>query len=401
MDSSRVSDVASPDVRVELAKRLRARRLEIEDVIFAVVSSIADRPGHSDSEYITGLRATVTAIVDYSLNGIEQGPERSAPIPSVAVEQVQRAARSGVGLETVLLRYTVGHRHLARFVMGEAEKSPRRCLRDILDHLGIMLEMLMRSLSTEYHHEVKRTGQTIEQRRADRVRRLLAGELEEATEFGYAFDDMWHLGLIVLGAKVHDAIRCLEKTSTQRLLLVVRDKKAAWAWIATRERSILSDLDVVWSAVASTGVSLAIGEPSKDLNGWRLTHQQAQAALLLILQGSRAVVRYTDDMILTAALQNPTLAKSLEEIYLSPLASQRDGGVAWRKTLRAYLDARGNIVTAAAKLGVDRSTVRRRLENIERQLDRMLHTCQAEIDVALRLHDLRVSQGAVMRRAAK
>src|SRR5271169_568834 len=91
-------------IRAGLAKRLRERQSEIEQVIFAQARSVPDPVG-GDAEYLEGLRATVMAVVDYGLTGIEQGEEWTAPIPSVAVAQAHRAARNGVGLETVLLRY--------------------------------------------------------------------------------------------------------------------------------------------------------------------------------------------------------------------------------------------------------------------------------------------------------
>ena len=59
-----------------------------------------------------------------------------------------------------------------------------------------------------------------------------------------------------------------------------------------------------------------------------------------------------------------------------------------RKTLRAYFAAGRNAATAAAALGVDRHTVERRLNSIETRLGRQLHTCHAELEVALRLEEL-------------
>ena len=84
-----------------------------------------------------------------------------------------------------------------------------------------------------------------------------------------------------------------------------------------------------------------------------------------------------------------------EEIYLAPLGGEKDGAVA-RKTLRAYFAAGRNAATAAAALGVDRHTVERRLHSIETRLGRLLHTCHAELEVALRLEEL--GDGAEHRR---
>ena len=63
-------------------------------------------------------------------------------------------------------------------------------------------------------------------------------------------------------------------------------------------------------------------------------------------------------------------------------------GVGLRETLRAYFDAGFNAATAAAALEVDRHTVQRRLRKVEEALGRLLHTCHAELEVALVLEEL-------------
>src|SRR5262249_14368679 len=82
------------------------------------------------------------------------------------------------------------------------------------------------------------------------------------------------------------------------------------------------------------------------------------------------------------------LAKSLHETYLAPLDEHGDSGLVLRETLRAYFAAGFNAATAAAALEVDRHTVQRRLRKVEEALGRLLHSCHAEIEVALRLEEL-------------
>ena len=84
----------------------------------------------------------------------------------MAVEQVHRAARSGVGLQTVLRCHAAGHRHLGRFVMAEGYCFLPQALHDILDFQALLLEMLMERVSAEYQCEVQRTSRTPEQRRS-------------------------------------------------------------------------------------------------------------------------------------------------------------------------------------------------------------------------------------------
>jgi DNA-binding PucR family transcriptional regulator len=89
------------------------------------------------------------------------------------------------------------------------------------------------------------------------------------------------------------------------------------------------------------------------------------------------------------ALQDEALADSLIETHLSPLDDMRIGGHAARNTLRALFQTGHNVSSAASALKVDRSTVHRQRNEIERRLGCQLHKQQVEIEVALRIEDLR------------
>jgi DNA-binding PucR family transcriptional regulator len=80
--------------------------------------------------------------------------------------------------------------------------------------------------------------------------------------------------------------------------------------------------------------------------------------------------------------------RSLRQLYLEPLAGERDGGEVLRETLRAYFEAERNVSSAAAALGVKRHTVTNRLRAAEEKLGRSLNVCAGELDVALHLEDL-------------
>ncbi len=381
------------EVRAGVVKRLRDRRSEIEEVLFARARAVSDHPGW-DAEYLAGLRATVTAVVDYVLTAIERGEDWSGPIPSVAVAQAQLAARNGVGLETVWLRYAAGQRHLEGFVMAEVDHFPSQALRHVVEMQWSLLERLMTTISAEYHREVARVASSAEQRRGRRLRKLLAGEPIDLGEFEYEFNDAWHLGVIAIGARAREAVRDLAAGCERHLLPLSRDENTVWAWLGGESRLAVADVDFRLPAMRGKGALLAVGEPGTGLDGWRLTHHQAQAALLVALHDGEGITRYAEAMLLAAALQNETLARSLEEMYLLPLASQRDGGAAWRDTLGAYFDAQGNTATAASAMGVGRHTVERRLRSIEETLGRLISTCQPEMEVALRLYELRAARNA-------
>jgi len=382
-------------VRAGLAERLQARRSELEEAIVARFRDVGfDPAAGEDLEYIAGARAAVAEAVDYGLLAIEQGEEWFSsgppPIPPAAVAQARRAAAHGVSLERVLLRYNAGHTLLEDFVMQEAEhgdfSSNRIALRHVLRALGGLLDHFTSSIASEYQDEAQRMAHSPELRRNERVQRLLAGAPVDAADIDYEFDAE-HLGMIAMGARAGEAVRGLAAGLGCELLAVSRSNETVWAWLGAQRRIAFADIQSLLAGKKAAEVSLAIGGPARGIDGWRLTHRQAQAAMLVALRRPQPVTRYADVALLATALRDDTLAKSLEEIYLLPLGSGKDGAVS-RKTLRAYFAAGRNAATAAAALSVDRHTVERRLHAIETRLGRLLHTCHAELEVALRLEEL-------------
>ncbi len=372
--------------------RLRARCVEIEAAIFLRVrDGVPDPVGLKDAEYVRGLRAAVTALLDYGLSGIEQGEEFSEPIPSVALAQAQRAARIGVSLGTELLRCTAGYALLEGFVIEEAERgdllTQGNVLRHVLSVYGAVLERLTSSIAEGYARELERTGRSLERRHAEHVQRLLAGERVDVPALGYQLD-AWHLGVIATGPETQDALITLAAVVDRQLLAVLQDEETVWAWLGGQRRLSLQELEDLLSTSVGTGMALAIGEPGKGLDGWRLTHQQAQAALLVARHRRGRPTRYAEHMLAAAALRDETLARSLNEMFLSPLASQRDGGTAMRATLRAYVAAERNASSAGHALKVSRRTVETRLRAAEQLLGRSLRTCLAELEVALLIEEL-------------
>jgi DNA-binding PucR family transcriptional regulator len=378
-------------VRAGLAERLRARRTELEEAIFARFRDVGFDPAvGEDAEYVTGARAAVMEAVDYGLMAIERGQESFTSIPPAAVAQARRAARNSVSLDRVLLRYNAGHTLLEDFVMQEAEHSEfagqRIALRPVLRTQGALLDHFTASIANEYQHEVERAAHSPELRHTEHVQRLLAGAPAHASELGYEFDAE-HLGLIAMGARAGETVRSLAAELGRELLSVSRSEETVWAWFGGKRTLAIADIERLLSVREPAGVSLAIGGPGSGIDGWRLTHRQAQAAMLIALRRPQRLTLYSDVALLAAVLRDPELARSLVEIHLSPLDSQKNGAVS-RATLRAYFAAGCNAATAAAALGCDRHTVERRLHTIETRLGRLLHTCHAELEVALRLEEL-------------
>jgi len=379
------------EVCASVAGGLRSRRAEIEESVFAYVrDTVPDQIGDEDVEYVVGLRAAVAAAVDYGLTGIEHGEESSGPIPSATIVQARRAAGGGVGLDTVLLRYVAGYTLLEDFVMDEAERvcsSDAMTLRHLRRTQAALLGRLTVSIADEYRQEHERIRRSSSQRLAERVQRLLAGELRDIAGLDYDLD-LWHLGVVATGKDAEKAIRSVAPELARHLLLVRRSENTVWAWFGDRRRRTLVDAVRTLATKRHIDVVVAIGEPANGVEGFRLTHRQAQAALLVALRRPQWLTRYADMALLAFALRDEPLARSLIDVYLSPLDGAGKRASALRQTLRAYIAAERNASSAAAALGVARQTVENRIRTVEAQLGRLLPTCLAELEVALRLEEL-------------
>jgi hypothetical protein len=382
---------ATPAARAELVERLRARRGEIEETILAQVRRLTGAGGREDVEYAEGLKATVGRIVEYGLEGLERGEVDLGPIPDTALAQVRRAARSGVSIEIVLRRYSAGERLLADFVIEDGAPLLGPALREVLRTQRMQIDHVMASVAEEYMRERDRLGASPSQKAELRVRRLLDGaEADDASGFDYEFEN-WHLGLIVVGAAPAATVRGLAAELGCQPLVVPRGERTAWAWLGSRSRGPVAELE---RALPCAEARVAVGEPRQGMEGWRLTHHEAQAAFQVMLRKPQQVTKACDVVLLAALLRDEALARSLRETYMAPLDQHGSSGPVLRETLRAYLASGRNAVTAAAALGIDRHTVQRRLRKVEDTLGRILPACHAELEVALGLDELEATAAA-------
>jgi hypothetical protein len=372
--------------RAELRVRLEARRPEIEQAILNRIEAVSDFP-EGDPEYLEGLRAAVSAAVDYAVDGVAHGEDRAAPVPAPLLAQARTAARREIGLDTILRRYFTGYTLLGDFLVQEADDAGLLkdvALKRLLRSQGALFDRLVVAVSEEHVREQDRQLGSPRERRAQRIRRLLAGELLDTAEFAYDFDGH-HLGLACSGADAEEAIRGLTAPLDGHLFLVELGEDTVWSWLGSRVATDPAELREVARSHLPTGLALGIGEPSAGLRGWRLTHQQARAALMVARGTAGGVARYLDVAPLASMLQDELLVVSLRELYLAPLERERDRGEVARRTLRAYFAAGRNVSSAAAALGVSRQAVGNRIRAIEDLLARPLDACAMDLEAALRI----------------
>ncbi|HEY7951118.1 MAG TPA: helix-turn-helix domain-containing protein [Solirubrobacterales bacterium] len=376
----------------ELSGRLRSRHGEVEEAMLNRVRSIADPTLVEDPSYTEGLRSAVAAGLDFALTKLERGsdaPDLAVPVALLA--QARMAARNDIGLDTVLRRYLAGHTLIEDFLIEEAENAgisfDSAALKSLLRIQATTLDNLLSAVTEEYNREATPVSGS-EERRAERIQRLLAGEFVDVAELSYPFEG-WHLGLIASGEDLEEAIEDIAGELDARLLILRRPERLLWAWIGARRRRDSRELFGLVVSRLPTGSFVAIGEPSEGLAGWRLTHRQAQAAYPITRRDrDRPILRYVDVSLLAAVLQDDLAVTSLRQLYLSVLEGDRDRGEVLRETLRAYFAADQQVSSTAAALGVTRQTVTNRLNDVAARVGRPLASCATEMEVTLHLYDL-------------
>lgn len=387
MEAREAERRSSDHGRSALVAGLRERQAELEGAVATRLYSIADPREVVDPAYPQGLHAALAAGVEFALSALELG-ERSTPrVPPAVLAQARLAARDRVPLDTVLRRCSAANALLGDFLVDEAERAevPGTALRRLLAVQATLFDRLLAAVSSEYVQEAKNRPSSAAERRRECVKRLLAGELADCSELGYDLD-AHHLGLMAKGEGAGEAMRELARRLDRRLLAVQREEEPIWAcWLGGRGPLGPDEAMRALDELAPKGVVVTVGEPAEGLAGWRFSHAQAKAALPVAERRGEVVLRYADVALVAAILADDLLASSLRQLYLTPLATARDGGEVSRRTLRAYFAAERNLSATAAALGVDRRTVRNRIGAIEDLLGRPLTAAATDLEIALRL----------------
>jgi diguanylate cyclase with GGDEF domain/PucR-like helix-turn-helix protein len=388
--------VTGTEARAILVERLRLRQPELEERLWARIDGVSGVQGERPPEYVDGLRAAVPAALEFALSALETARRPEAAVPPALLVQARLAARSGVGLDVVLRRYIGGYFLLVDFLIEEAEGTgllEQAGLKRLLRTHAPLFDRLVEAVCEEYRRDEEQPSGSRE--RVELVERLLRGELLEAQELTYDFEGV-HLAVVAQGEGALRALKATAGSFDRRLLAVPREDNGLWAWLGGRREL---DRDAVRRTLAEAAAGsfvAALGEPMRGLAGWRLSHEQARAALPVARSGSQRVVAYGDVALIASMLQDKVLATSVRQLYLTPLERDRDGGHLLRQTLRAYGRAERNISSTAAALGVNRKTVAARLATVESLIGRPLGSCIGEVEAALRLEELEGQDGQII-----
>jgi hypothetical protein len=376
---------ATGEGRIELTRRLRSRREEIEGRIFAIVEAVPGAGVSEPLDYVRGLRSTIQEVLDLALSALEGRQDLEQLSPLAAVAQARRAARVGVPLSAVMRRYAAGDRTLGLLVAEESRDLPAGVLPDAQRALSSTVDRLMAVVAEEYSLERARLAKAPRDRTAAEVRRILRGDADSDTVAGYTLD-LWHVGLVCEVGIRTDDLRGAARAAGCRLLVVTGEGERTWAWLGSRESL---DFDLILKPLGEVAAkrdsAIGLGEARPGIDGWRLSHEEAQGAFEVPLTKKAPVVRARDVLMTMAVLRDSVLRRSLFASFVEPLDNGRPGSAdELRQTLLSYLAVGQSIKPVTVLLGIDRHTVQRRLRISESLIGRSIEDCAAELQTALR-----------------
>lgn len=344
-----------------------------------------------DPEYLESLSRAVSRGVAYGIEVLAVGEEKAGDIPVVLTAQARLAARNRIPLELVIRRYLAAKLLLSDFLLEEAseiEDCSPPLLRAAMAAQAAAFERLLASATDDYLREIEALPRSHEARLVALIKRLLAGEMVDASPLGYELSGH-HLGICADSPGARPTLERLADDIGARSLIVSTPDGGQWAWLGGTVKPVDPTLIHQWlDSEDAAGVHLGLGESKTGRDGWRLTHEQARTAVWVAKATSSPLIEYTKAALLGSMGRDALLTTSLREKYLLPLANARDGGEVIRTTLRAYFETDRNSSSAAAALGVSRQTVANRLRIAERQIGEPLKNCADILYAALRLEEL-------------
>lgn len=182
------------------------------------------------------------------------------------------------------------------------------------------------------------------------------------------------------------AAKLLTRIGATAHLVIPLDEREVWAWGGfTDPRSA-----AVRSIPVVPGALVTVGRPSRGLDGFRATHEEAKAAARVTLYSpahTRGRTVPFEDVRLAALLtSDPERAQGFVRDELGALGHPRESLL--RETVRVYLECNCSPAMAAARLDVVKNTVVYRIRRAEEMLGRRVKEQQGILWAALHLVDV-------------
>ena len=381
-----------------LNAQLAERTAELERIFLAQIPEV-----HGDEAIEELLAASTASNLSVMFEALRHGIAiDQIDVPPPAAAYARRFAQRGLPLEALLRAYRLGdHRFIQWFLAHLADwaDTPQQLERAAAEVVGFTVEYVDRiseALIDIYREERKLWGQRTDAARAAQVRAVLADRsVDEATAeimTGLAMH-RWHVGVVLWVARderdvvgrMDEATRALREARPSPALLVPADADTLWAWYSARSEPDARTLDLAGVAAACPRMRLAIGEPARDLGGFRATHGEALRAQVVAETAvpPHRVTHFAEVRLSALLSENVDDLRAWVGRALGGLATDDEPTARLRDTVRTYLESGGNSGETAERLHIHRNTVRYRVRRAEEVRGRLLTEERIDLEVAL------------------
>lgn len=374
------------EVVVDIARSLRERETAIVQAMSELLSHEIDQ---LDNDPIlielleSSVRGNVSTIIHVLAN--DTSVEHLQPT-TAAVDYALRLAQRDVPSHSLVRAYHMGQNDMMRLCFDEvrARALPPpldlAVMKHISDVLYSYIDWITLFVFEAYEDERKRWLGARGNVHSSTIHGLLSSSDSTSGPFeaetGYRLDQT-HLALIIWHTDADEAaaMNALDRIarSTATLLrsnglpvVTAIDRRTLWAWIPLGKRALAIDTQNIREALTLDGARLAVGLPAGGIDGFRRSHEQAQAAYSVAnVTGTSTpeVVGFGDRGVAVVSLLARDLDSTRAWVWevLGPLAEHTDTAAQLRLTLSTYFTTGESHLHTAHKLNLHRNTVKYRI----------------------------------------
>jgi DNA-binding PucR family transcriptional regulator len=387
------------DFAATLKASANTRSAKIAHRIHDEVPEFGDRAAVTQ-QTTDAVRSLISAFARKLLRNM---PDERFEVPAEAIEYVRAFVHRGFNLELLLRVYHLGHRELWTLSVEILEASghsdeQRAVSAELFDFMDVLIQRVVE----EYQAERERWIRSSHALRTQIVRNIVNGRpisvADASARLRYDLGGN-HVALVTWsdeesGVDSDEAAlvrygRTLASKLHRPSIVISAGRRAAYAWIAIHDGAESELAELLADDECRSGVSVAVGEPGRGLDGFRNSHFDAIASRrVAVIAGMRSgtTVRWADVATLGLLSADLEHARRFTTQELGPLDADDDSAARLRATLMVYLQENDRQHTAQ-RLGIHPNTVAYRLRQCEELLGHPVKERRFQLEAALRLRD--------------
>lgn len=332
-------------------------------------------------------------------------PEGEIPLLPSATEVATELARRGHQLSVLFRIYRVARRAIWDYITDvlttvAPQSAESTFLIFFWNRASTWIDSVIEASTTLFEAERDKVRQGAAAQRLEAVRALIHADAPlgpreaSATLGGHPLSGtntavLLHATDIDRVSELRDAaVEVAQIAGVRNPLIVSPGGRDLWMWLASKSAPETSAFGSLRTWLDERGILVAVGSPSEGVEGFRLSHLEAQRAQRMGFASHRLPnpLMFSDVEALAMLWQSPEDAARFVERTLGPLAADTEAMARLRQTARAAIESE-NLEKAGEALIVHPNTVRYRLGQLEKILGRSVNEKSSDLALALAYHD--------------